>query len=381
MQLTKSIMKYFSYVVRICLIFILHSLTSCNNSSSTTTLPGAWDKMGDFEGIPRGGSVTFTINGVAYVGGGFNYDAVLQGVSPTGRLADFWRYDALGDSWTQVADFPGTPRSQAVAFSLNGKGYVGTGTDGTYDLSDFYVFDPNDGTKGKWKQIADFGYSPDQGDTTISKRHGCIAFTVNDGSKDRAFVGGGHFLGDFKDLWEYDDVNNVWIERPSIGGSKRQNAFVFVINNIAYVGGGLDNGRYVQDFYKFDVTQLETGIPWIALNGLTGKDVNGNAIVQPKPRESASTFVIGNYGYLMCGNPGPTGDTWQYDPKTDSWLQYFSFTNNTPVAGVSRSGAVSFALTTNGKTYGYLTTGGPTTSTKYDDVWRFDAVGIEPDNK
>jgi len=83
----------------------------------------------------------------------------------------------------------------------------------------------------------------------------------------------------------------------------------------------------------------------------------------------------------MCGNPGPNGDTWQYNPSNDTWLQYYSFTSNTPVAGVSRFGAVSFALSNGTKTYGYITTGGPTTSVKYDDVWRFDPTGVEPDNK
>ena len=374
-------MKYLSLLAGLLLFATQISLTSCNSSPSTTVLPGSWDKLGDFEGNPRGGAVSFVIDGVAYIGGGFNNDALLQGVSPNGRLNDFWRYDATSDSWKRVADFPGTPRSQAVAFALNGKGYVGTGTDGTYDLSDFYEFDPNNGANGTWTQIADFGYTQDQGSASVSKRHGSLGFTVNDGDKDRAFVGGGHFLGDLKDLWEYDPTNNVWIQQPSMGGSKRQNGFVMVINNIAYVGGGLDNRTYTQDFYKFDVTQLASGTPWTRLNPFSGKDVNGNAVAQPRPRESAVTFTIDGKGYLMGGNPGPTGDTWQYDPTKDSWIQYFSFTGNTPIAGVSRYGAIAFSLTTDGKTYGYLTTGGPTSSVKYDDCWKFNPSGVEPDNK
>ncbi|MGC4022845.1 MAG: kelch repeat-containing protein [Cyclobacteriaceae bacterium] len=372
-------MKYAFRASSLLLLFAMSiTFMSCNNTSSTTTLPGSWDKIGDFEGIPRSGSSTFIIDGNAYVGGGFNYEAVGQVATPTGRLNDFWKYDPVDDTWTQVASFPGTARSNAIAFSLNGKGYVGTGFDGTNPLSDFYEYDPTIGSKGKWRRIADFGYSTDQQDTSISARYGCVAFTV----KNRAFVGGGHYLSDLKDLWEYDQVNNVWIQRPSIGGSKRQNGFVMNINDVAYVGGGTDNSQYVKDFYKFEIDKLDSnGSPWTALNGLTGKDANGNAITQPRPRELASTFAIGNFGYLVCGSTnGPLSDTWQYDPTKDSWIQYFSFSSNSPIAGSARSSASGFALTSSIGTFGYCVTGG-SGNTKFDDCWRFNPTGVEPNNK
>jgi len=43
----------------------------------------------------------------------------------------------LGGSWTQKKDFGGVARSEAVAFGiLNGKGYMGTGWNGTTYYSD-----------------------------------------------------------------------------------------------------------------------------------------------------------------------------------------------------------------------------------------------------
>lgn len=383
-SIKQSIMKYrFSSIGLLMFLALQIAMSSCNSSTSSTTLPGSWEYMGAFDGYPRASAVSFTINGILYMGGGVNFDAVQQGVSANGRLNDFWKYDAVTGNWKRVADFPGTARSQAVAFSLNGKGYVGTGNDGTYALSDFYQFDPSNGPNGTWTQVKDFGYTSDQGAATISKRYGSLAFTVSAGGKERAFVGGGHFVGDLKDLWEYDDTNNVWIQRPSIGGSKRLGAFAMVIDNIAYVGGGIGNNQYDKDFYAFDVTKLDA-TPWIKLNSLTGKDANGNAITQPRPRESASTFTIDGKGYLTCGNAGaPTGDIWQYDPATDLWTQYFSFTNNVdPVSGSSRAGAIGFSLkASDGKTYGYVVTGGSGSSTKFDDFWKFNPTGTEPDNK
>jgi N-acetylneuraminic acid mutarotase len=376
MQLIKPFMKIFTMALAFMVVFALQlNLTSCNSTASTTTLPGSWDKVGDFNGIPRSGAVSFVINGFAYAGTGFNYEN-------NKRLTDFWKYDASSDSWTAVADFPGAPRSGAVSFVMNNKAYVGTGTnDGLFPLSDFYEFDPSVGTKGKWTQVADLGYDlpidAAHQDTSKTVRYGAVAFSVNN----RGFVGGGHYLSDLKDLWEYDQINNTWILRPSIGGSKRQNGFAMVIDNIAYVGGGIDNNSFTRDFYKFDVTKINpdgTGNPWTAVNSFTGKDINGNAIVQPRPRQLTSTFSIGAYGYLVCGDSGgPNGETWRYDPSKDSWIQYYSFNNNWPIAGSSRSGAVSFAI----GDFGYITTGGSGTTFKFDDCWKFNPAGVEPDNK
>jgi hypothetical protein len=355
----------------VVLIALQLSLTSCNSSPNTTTLPGSWDKMGDYNGIPRSGAVGFVINDIAYVGTGFNYES-------NSRLTDFWKYDATSDSWSRVADFIGSPRTNAVAFVMNNKAYVGTGTnDGLSALSDFYEFDPSVGSKGKWRKVSDIGYSPTTLDSLVIPRYGSVAFAV----KNRGFVGGGHYLSDLKDLWEYDQANDQWILRPSIGGSKRQNGFAMVIGDYVYVGGGTDNSVFIRDFYKFDVSQINsdgTGNPWSPVNFLTGKDINGNAIVQPKPRELASTFTIGNFGYLVAGNTGgANGETWQYDPSKDTWIQYYSFTTNWPTAGSSRFGAVGFGI----GNFGYVTTGGSGTAFKFDDCWKFNPVGIEPDNK
>src|SRR5436190_22202994 len=57
--------------------------------------------------VPRYGAVSFTIGTKGYVG---------TGHSGTGK--DFWEYDPATDTWTQKADFGGTGRSDAVAFTI-----------------------------------------------------------------------------------------------------------------------------------------------------------------------------------------------------------------------------------------------------------------------
>jgi hypothetical protein len=151
---------------------------------------------------------------------------------------------------------------------------------------------------------------------------------------------------------------------------------------MAYVGGGFDvagGSSYPVDFVKFDVTKLNpdgTGSPWSSKNSLTGRDQNGNAITQPKTRQQAVTFSIGGFGYLTTGTAG-AGDCWQYNPTTDTWLQYFSMTTNIPIAGPSRILAVGFTIN---NSFGVLTTGGNGTL-QYDDGWKFDPLGVEPNNK
>lgn len=348
-------------------------LSSCSSSSSTTTKPGAWDRVGDFDGKTRSNGVGFVLNGAAYLGLGYNYGEDV-------RLTDFYKYDAASDSWTQVASFPGVGRTNAVAFVLNGKAYVGTGYDGTNPLSDFWQYDPSVGTGGTWTRVADFGYSAANGTSAIT-RYGCLSISV----KNRAFVGTGtdKSLTGYKDIWEYDAPNNQWIKRQSIGGSKRWNAFVMTIGDFAYIGGGQDNGTYPTDFWKFDVSQLDGGNPWISLDALDQRDIlnNGAAETEPKPRELACTFTIGNYAYLTAGSIGyAQGDTWQYDPSTDNWVEYYSL--NTEAQ--SRLGAVGFGLPIGNVSYGFIATGAnsPNSSaTRLDDVWKFDPTGTEPNYK
>ena len=340
-------------------------LLSCIQSHTPDSLPGAWDKLStDFEGNARGGAAYFTIGDTVYVGTGFSYE--------DGRLNDLWKLDPVTNTWARKSDFPGAERSNAVAFSLNGKGYLGTGTSNDITLlNDFYEFDPTTSSGGTWKKIADFP----------SARTGSLAFTV----KNRAFVGGGHDSADLKDLWEYDQNNDAWVQQGSMSGYRRQNGFVMVIDDIAYVGGGTSNGVFNRDFNKFDVTQLSGyANGWTMLNSLTGKDINGNSIAQPGPRKLASTFTIEGKGYLVCGayTSGALGDTWQYDPLNDSWKQFYSLSSNKPTSGFSRSEAIGFALTTPSGIFGYLTTGGGNSiSDKYSDFWKFDPKGREPDNK
>lgn len=66
-------------------------------------------------------AIGFTIRDKGYIGTG----------SVGGSLSnDFWEFDPVAKIWTQMADFPGTPRWGAVGFGIGNFGYVGLGMGG-----------------------------------------------------------------------------------------------------------------------------------------------------------------------------------------------------------------------------------------------------------
>ena len=87
----------------------------------------------------------FSAAGKGYVGTGYDGEQ---------RINDFWQYDPGTNTWAQKADFGGSARYGAVAFSINDIGYVGTGYDGNY-LKDFWAYDPGlrylDAKKQFWR--------------------------------------------------------------------------------------------------------------------------------------------------------------------------------------------------------------------------------------
>jgi len=58
------------------------------------------------------------------------------------------------DAWTQKTNFGGVTRYYSVGFSINNKGYIGTGRDAGGALQDFWEYDP---VLDTWTQKANYG--------------------------------------------------------------------------------------------------------------------------------------------------------------------------------------------------------------------------------
>ena len=95
-----------------------------------------WTKKKDIGPWHRGAPVGFSVNGKGYVGTG-------HAGNQYGVRKDFWEYDPAANNWTQVTSMPGR-RYGAVAFVINDKAFVGTGTRHYGFRNDLWLFIPDE---------------------------------------------------------------------------------------------------------------------------------------------------------------------------------------------------------------------------------------------
>lgn len=311
-------------------------LPSCNLDDDDDTTIGNWVRRSDFEGVPRSNAVAFVIDDLAFVGLGFDGDDDLR---------DFWQYDPAQDFWTRKDTFPGLARSAAVSFAVNGIGYVGTGynRDQDIELQDFWAFDPNAASGQQWTQIADF---------PGTARYNAIAFALNG----KGYVGTGFDQNWLKDFYRYDPSTASWEQIVSLGGSKRENAFVFLADDHAYVGGGSNNGAFVYDFWEFepetetwtgkldldeedDYDLVRIGATTFSLNGMGYLTTGSNGSNQTSTweylptldsweektafegtsRQDAVGFTVAGRCYIATGSNGSLrfDDIWEFQPNEE----------------------------------------------------------------
>ncbi len=189
----------------------------------------SWSSIADFAGVARRGAVAFAIDGFGYVG---------TGETNSGRTSTFYKYDPTTDTWTQISSLPGASRTSAVAFSINNLGYVGTGNTNMGSTNDFWEYKP---TNDQWIQRANC--SP-------ITRQEAAGFEVN--GKGYILTGDDFSSGNnFKDMWEFEPATNSWRQIANFKGTARRYLTAFSFGNYAYAGLGT-NGTNFQDFWLFD---------------------------------------------------------------------------------------------------------------------------------
>jgi len=293
-----------------------------------------WVQKTSLPSNPRAGAVAFALAGFGYAG---------TGLDSLGHLLnDFWKYDAANDSWSQAATFPGTPRKNAVAFVTDTFAYVGTGIDSIGLTKDFYRFDA---ATNSWVRIEDL----DSANAAYPRRD-AAAFSVNnkgyvvggydgttfyskenweyDASRDTVwkkktifplagrrwatsfaidgfgFVGMGYNYSQeyFSDFWKFDAASNTWAQIADFPGNIRSDAPAFVIGGYAYAGAGFD-GSLRGDFYKYNYAANS----WVSIAPYGGL-----------PTSSASAFTLNGKGYVFGGldTLGYKSELWEYTPDT-----------------------------------------------------------------
>lgn len=185
-----------------------------------------WSQKADFIGSARRQAIAFAIDSFAYVG---------TGVDINGLCKDMFKYNTNTNTWTQINDFGGTARKEAVGFAMGAQGYVGTGDDGV-KRKDFWQYQTASDT---WIQKTDFPGTP---------RKGAVGW----GIFPSGFICTGEDINFnyMKDLWEYNYYTDTWDQKADYIGEGRSNAFVFVIQELAFVGSGY-NGVLFDDVYAY----------------------------------------------------------------------------------------------------------------------------------
>ena len=332
----------FSYSIRLGIVFsLLVILFSCK--SDKEDLLGNWAKANDlseFEGIARAGAVCATIGNVVYIAGGYDGE---------NRLADIWEYDLSSKFWVEKAKSSAVKppaRSKGIGFAADGKFYFGLGYDRNTKYNDLWAYDP---ATDKWEKKADF---------PGTARYGAIAFTIGN----IGYVGTGYDDNHLKDFWAYNPSTNTWEQKASLSGSKRRDAVAFVIGNKGYVVTGRGNENvndfccydpsndtwtslrkisdatddsfdddYISIVRNCGVGFAVGGKGYVATGGSGG---SGNTVWEYDPitdlwvektafegsgRGDAVAFVLNNVPYLALGNSGSRyfDDVWYFEPNAE----------------------------------------------------------------
>ncbi|MHB9140624.1 MAG: Kelch repeat-containing protein, partial [Paludibacter sp.] len=98
-----------------------------------------WTQRKSMPGNGRENAVSLTINDRIFIFSGRHFGGNLTG----GEVkSDILEYDVARNIWYERGNLPASGRENALAFTLNGKGYIGFGENDTEVLNDFWSFEP-----------------------------------------------------------------------------------------------------------------------------------------------------------------------------------------------------------------------------------------------
>ena len=264
---------------------------SCNDAVDSPYPAISFQQIAAMPGIGRASAVAFALDGKGYVTLG-------RSGNTSDSLKDCWQYDPTLDSWSKKAIFPGVARVKAIVAVVNGKAYVG------------------------------LGYQP------------YVSTYVN---------------GNYKDLWMYDPVLDTWSQKANFPSTATDACVSFVRDNCIYAGSGFNVTDFTKEFWKYD-TKQDT---WIRLKNFPGDSRAGATLCA----DSAHIY----FGTGFSG--GSYNDWWEYFPTTDSWKQRTAMPDNGRVNAVSLNINNRFFVST-GRHWGGNLTGGHLIS----DIVEYDAI-------
>jgi N-acetylneuraminic acid mutarotase len=151
------------------------------------------------------------------------------------------------------------------------------------------------------------------------KRARATSFVIDE----NAYIFGGVDTAEtvLRDLWQYDPVLDTWVQKADLPGSVRREAIAFTIDDFGYVGTGIDSneatlGNSLKDFWQYNPT-TNTWLQKADFPGYSGQGIY-----------FATGFSIDGKGYLCGGKIGPnfySNQLWEYKPLIDQWTLRANF--------------------------------------------------------
>jgi N-acetylneuraminic acid mutarotase len=236
-----------------------------------------------------------------------------------------WQYDTLTRSWLRVADYPGGNDVSAVTFVIGNNAYVCTG--GLAGSNEIWQYNQ---LTNVW-----IGKKHFPGGTRL----GAVAIAANG----KGYVGlGTNYewtnttlkLVDTRDWWEYDPITDDWTRKTDFPGTKRNYASAFAINTKGYVTTGHHyNANTSTDVYYNDLWQYDTKTDsWLQKADLPAQG----------RWQAVGVAAFTNKGVVAGGRADQvslgSNDCWEYIPSSDSWVQLPN------VGGGPRAEAAAFAI-------------------------------------
>ena len=258
----------------------------------------SWNQVSSFIEDGRHHPITFSND---------NFGFVMSG----SYLTDAYKYDKINNTWMQLQNIPFSGRGYSYGVSSGDKAYMGFGSDsnGSYP-TDWWEYDMINDT---WLQLASF---PGDG-----RQHPAMLVVNN-----KIYIGcGGNTNGNLNDWWEYDILTDIWTQKNDLIANGRHHPYYFGIGNYAYVGFGHgssfgpgsnpSSSSYIyNDFYRYNPSNDS----WLRLADFPGE-----------ARVAGTQFSYDAKGYVLSGDgddhgPLSSGEFWEYDPISDSWIQLIS---------------------------------------------------------
>ncbi len=333
---------------------------------TTTDIVDAWYRSADLANFGRTGAVVLTYN--------TNGDnpVVIVGTGQAGEflLDDMWQFDPEAETWTQFSNYP-LKISQSAGFIVQYKNninqtllkaYMGTGElniEGTVKCNYWYEY--NFGTNN-WQTTRSSTTYPFK----ISK---AVAFAIGK----YGYIGFGETQDNISltvfyrfDPLAADTVGvDPWLSIPTLDAEyARSDAVAFVIQNIGFVGTGINTntGKVYNDLWKFYPDEANGGF-WVRCQDMPTAG-----------RYAGVGFAIADYGFVGLGTDGSSGfrDFYRYDPFLDKWHPCTDYKIGPDYNGEVQTvkDAVGFGL----KNAGYVGTGYAlydTTDHFTNDFWKY----------